>query len=97
MTTLILWEMNESLIPSDPEEGMKFYMTNLQRVKEGVETGRLKMWGLSPGGNKGFAVAEAEGKELFALIAAWGPYVRFEVKPMISADEAIEALKGLQP
>ena len=97
MTTLILWEMNESLIPSDPEEGMKFHIANLERVKEGVETGSLKMWGLSPGGNNGFAITEAEGKELFAMTAAWAPYVRFNVEPMISADEAIEAMKGMQP
>ncbi len=96
MTTLILWEMNESLIPSDPEEGMKFHMGNLERVKEGLETGGLKMWGVSPGGNKGFAITEVEGKELFAMTSAWAPYVRFKVKPMISADEAIEVMKGMQ-
>ena len=49
MPTLILWEMNESLIPSDPEEGMKFHMANLERVKEGVETGRLKNVGRKSG------------------------------------------------
>ena len=96
MTTLILWEMNTSLIPSDPEEGMKFHMGNLERVKEGLETGGLKMWGVSPGGNKGFAITELEGKELFAMTSAWAPYVRFKVKPMISADEAIEVMKGMQ-
>ena len=97
MTTLILWEMNESLIPSDPEEGMKFHMGNLERVKEGLETGGLKMWGVSPAGNKGFAITDVEGKELFAMTAAWAPYVRFKVKPMISADEAIEVMKGMKP
>jgi hypothetical protein len=88
--------MNTSLIPSDPEEGMKFHMGNLERVKEGLETGGLKMWGVSPGGNKGFAITELEGKELFAMTSAWAPYVRFKVKPMISADEAIEVMKGMQ-
>ena len=96
MTTLILWKMNTSLIPSDPEEGMKFHMGNLERVKEGLETGGLKMWGVSPGGNKGFAITELEGKELFAMTSAWAPYVRFKVKPMISANEAIEVMKGMQ-
>ena len=96
MPTLILLEMNESLIPSDPEEGMKFNMGNLERVKEGLETGGLKMWGVSPGGNKGFAITDFEGKELFAMTATWAPYVRFKVKPMISADEAIEVMKGMQ-
>ena len=96
MPTLILWEMNESLIPSDPEEGMKFHMANLERVKEGVKTGGLKMWGVSTGGNNGFAITDAEGAELYALTAMWTPYVRFEVKPMISVDEAIETMKGMQ-
>ncbi len=31
------------------------------------------------------------------MTAAWAPYVRFSVEPMISADEAIEAMKGMQP
>ncbi|GAF99642.1 unnamed protein product [marine sediment metagenome] len=97
MPTLILWEMNESLIPSVPEERKKASMANLERVKEGVKAGRIKMWGISPGGNNGFSITEAEGKELFAITATWAPYVRFKIKPMISADEAIEALKGMQP
>jgi len=46
---------------------MKFHIANLERVKEAVETGRLKMWGVSPGGNNGFAITEAVGKELFAV------------------------------
>ena len=96
MITLMLWETNDSLTPTDPEERKKFNMSNLQRIKEGVDTGRLKMWGISPGGGSGFAITEAEGKELLAMTSMWSPYVTFEVAPMLSAAEAIESMK-IQP
>lgn len=57
-------------------------MANLERIKQLVQTGRLKMWGVRPVSNNGFTVTETEGKELLALTAPWTPYVRFKVKPM---------------
>jgi len=96
MTTLMLWETNESLVPPDPEEQKKFHMGNLERIKEGIKTGRLIMWGISPGGGNGYAITEAEGKELLAMTSMWSPYVKFTIKPMLSADEAIEAM-NIQP
>ena len=65
---------------------------NLERIKEGIDTGRLKMWGISPAGGSGYAITEAEGKELLAMTASWSPYVTFEVAPMLSVDEAIETM-----
>ena len=96
MTTLMLWETDDSLVPKDPEERKKFHLVNLERIKEGINTGRLKMWGISPAGGSGFAITEAEGKELLAMTASWSPYVSFEIAPMLSADEAIEAM-NIQP
>ena len=97
MTVLILWKMNTSLIPTNPEEQMKFNMTNLERVKQGLESGDLKMWGVGPSGGKGFAITEADEKKIFAMTASWSPYVSFKVKPMLTADEAITILKDMQP
>jgi hypothetical protein len=96
MMTLMIWKSKESYIPSDPEERMKFHMNNLERIKQGVDNGDLKMWGVSPAGAKGFAVVEADSKEIFAMTATWTPAISFKIKPMLSVDEAIDVLKGMQ-
>ena len=97
MMTLIHWKSNDSYIPSDPEEQMKFHLSNLERVKQSLESGDMKMWGLSPAGGKGFAIAEGDSKKIFSMTATWSPYISFKVKPMLSVDEAIAVLKDMQP
>ncbi|MFC1863662.1 DUF3303 family protein [Thermodesulfobacteriota bacterium] len=79
-----------------PEERVKFHMTNLERIKQGVDSGDLKMWGVSPAGAKGFAIVEGDSKQIFAMTATWTPYVSFKIKPMLSVDEAIDVLKEMQ-
>jgi len=47
MTTLILWEANDSLMPIDREERRKLIMSMLENVKKSVDSGEMKMWGVS--------------------------------------------------
>ena len=96
MMTLILWEVNMSLFPSDPEERRKLIMSMAEKVKGDVDSGKTKMWGISTGGGRGFSVSEGDGKEIYAVTAGFTPYIKFKVKPMLSVDEMIEVMKGME-
>ena len=95
-TTLILWEANDSLMPIDREERRKLIMSMLEGVKKSVDSGEMKMWGVSSGGGNGYSVSERSPKEIFALVMKYTPYIKFQVKPMLSADEMIDVIKEMQ-
>lgn len=96
MEYLMLWVADESLSPSDPEERMKLIMSNLESIKKSTSDGSLKMWGMSPGGGHGYALFEGDGKEMFAACAQYTPRIEFEIRPMLSIDEVLETVKGMQ-
>jgi hypothetical protein len=96
MITLILWERNYSLFPADPEKRMKLIQSQIEMTKKAVDSGETKMWGISPGGGYGFSITEGDAKGILARTAAFAPYIKFEVRPMLSIDEVIDAMKGMQ-
>ena len=96
MKKLTLWEINSSLMPTDPGERMKLIRTMLEMVKKDVDSGEIE-WGASPSGKRGYVVSEQDEKEIYAKAMIFSPYATFEVLPIISVDEAIEAVKGIQP
>ena len=94
---LTLWEMNESLIPKDPEERGKLLMSMAEMTKKAVDSGEIKMWGVGAGGDCGFTVGDRDPKDIFASSMQYIPYVKMEVKPMLSIDEVIDVMKEMQP
>ena len=68
MTTLILWESNESIMPTEQEERGKFIMSLMEAVKNDMDSGATKMWGISSGGGNGYAITEQSDKETFAQL-----------------------------
>jgi len=100
MVTLILWEVNWSIVSkeftADPEENRKYRISNLERLKKDIDSGVIKMWGMSPAGGRGFMVFEGDEKELFALLQRAAPRFTNKVKPMLSVDEVLATLKGMQ-
>jgi len=97
MTTLILWEANDSSMPIDREERRKLIMSMLESVKKSLDSGDTKMWGISAGGGNGYSITDRSAKEVFANTMKYAPYIKFQVKPMLSADEMIDVMKEMQP
>jgi hypothetical protein len=96
MIKLITWEMDRSHAPADPAERMKLTMTHCEMTKEDIDSGRLKMWGVNPGGNHGFAVTDGDEKEICAMVVRFIPHVKFTVESMLSIGEVIATLKAMQ-
>jgi hypothetical protein len=96
MIKLITWEMDRSFAPVDPVERMKHTMTMCEMVKKSMDSGEMKMWGMNPGGNHGFAVTDNDEKAIFGGNAQYIPHVKFKVESMLSIDEVIATLKAIQ-
>jgi hypothetical protein len=96
MMKLILWEMDRSFAPTEPEERMKYTMALCEMVKKSMDAGQMKMWGVNPGGNHGFAVTDSDDKEILARNAQYIPHVKFKVESMLDIDEVIAALSSMQ-
>ena len=96
MIKLTTWEMDRSFFPHEPEERMKLTMTLCEMVKQSMDDGKMKMWGMNPGGNHGFSVTDGDGKEILAMVVQYIPHVKFRVEPMLSIDEVIAAIQSVQ-
>ena len=100
MITLIHWEVNWSimgkLFTPGSEESEDVRMTMLEGIKKDIDSGVLKMWGVSPAGGRGFMLFEGDEKALYAQLQKLFPRISFKVEPMLSIDETISTLKGMQ-
>lgn len=75
MMNLILWEAKEALMPTDKEAHGKLVMSMLESVKKSVNSGELKIWGVSAGGGRGFAIMEHDVKRIYATAVTTQPYI----------------------
>ena len=96
MIFLILYEMNSSVVPTDPEERGKLMTTLVELIKSDLDSGALIMSGVSPEGSRGFLVSKQDAKEIYGRSGMVGPYAKFEVLPMLTIDEVMDVMKSMQ-
>ena len=96
MMYLIIAEMNLSLLPKDPEEKMKILAPSIEMTKKDLDSGELKMFGQSPDGQIAFAVSVQDPKTIYTKALILAPYAKIKVKPMLSMDELVDAMKKMQ-
>jgi len=89
----IRWQLNPQYIPTDPEEKTKLWMSMLERVKADLKAGVMTDWGNCGDGSGGYGLSELSVTDLFAYLSAWMPFVEFDVKSVLTADQSIEGLK----
>ncbi len=90
----VKWEFDRIQIPRDPAERVKLWMAMLEMVKDGLNTGVIKDWGMFSGGEGGYSVGEFKTEaEHFAYLMRWMPTIKFEVQPILTVDQTIEAIK----
>ena len=54
------------------------------------------MWGVSAAGGRGFMVFEGDEKALFAQLQKSAPRFKCKVEAMISIDDVLATVKGMQ-
>jgi len=83
------WQLNPMLIPTDPEEMGKLWISMLEMVRADLKSGKLTDWGMCSDSSGGYAFAETDENSLNISIMKWMPYVIFDIKPILTADQCI--------
>jgi hypothetical protein len=89
----ILWQKNLSLLPEDPVKLTQLYISQLEMVKAELKSGKITDWGQFCNGANGYAIAEGNEADIFPALMKWMPYIEFDVKPVLNADQTLEAIK----
>ena len=92
---LLLWEVDQTKIPIDPKERGTGWGAMLGMVKQDMEKGISKDWGLFVGERYGYAVAEGTELEVMAMLQQYVPFVSFKVHPVATVSQAEELIKAL--
>ena len=85
---LLLWEMDMSRLPVDPQERLAGEIKLLTMIKGDLESGRLKDWGVFPGGNAGYAIMEGTDQDVLLGAEKYTPYAKFKASTVLSIDQA---------
>lgn len=92
---LMLWSLDKALIPADPKERGGGWALLMELVKQDMEKGITKDWGLFPSEGAGYCILEGTIVEIMQCTEQYVPYVDFETHPIATADEALELIKNL--
>lgn len=92
---LRLWEMDTTKVPDKPEERYENWVMMLNMIKENIESGKIKEWGLFAGTLEGYCIGEGTEQEIDLQTKRFVPYIKFKVYPVISVDQALENVKAL--
>ena len=84
---LLLWEIDRSYVPLDQAERTAGWEFLLGIVKEDLEKGVIKSWGMYAGEWKGYSVAEGNDEDIHRAMVPYAPIIKFEVHPFLSRDQ----------
>jgi hypothetical protein len=89
----IKWWVNPVKTPNTPEETGKLYLPMLEMVKADLSAGKYTDWGQFSNGREGYAISELSESEIFASMLKWILVISFDVFPVLSAEQSMEAIK----
>lgn len=92
---LMLWELDQSRIPTDPKERGDTWLLLQAAIRQDFDKGLLKDWGVFGGNNKGYGVFEGTEVELGLFMQRYIPYAIFESHHISSLDTVTEWTKAL--
>ena len=89
----IKWWINPLKVPDTPEEVAKGKLAMLEGIKAALSAGTLTDWGQFSNGKDGYAMSELSEDEIYVGMLRWFPFVEYDVIPVLSADQSMEAVK----
>jgi len=87
------WQLDPTKIPVNPEERTKLWLSMLEMVKADLNAGVLKDWGICSDASCGYGFSELSEVDLYTALLKWMPYVSFDIKPVLTVNQAIESIK----
>jgi hypothetical protein len=67
----------------------------MEMVKQRLDSGQSKDWGIFPGGSAGYAIAEGTEADSLKASMMFQPYFRFTVHPVLTLKQAGEVMKSM--
>ena len=92
---LLLWEFDRTKIPVDPKERRVGFNMLMELIKQDIEKGILKDWGLFVGESHGYSVVQGTEVEVIKAIQQYTPFVYFASHPVATVNKAGEMIKAL--
>jgi hypothetical protein len=93
---LLLWEVDYSRTPEDLATRKQQWLSLQTAVTKQMEAGRISDWGLFVGEGKGYCIVEGSAEDVGTVTHIYTPFVHFEVKQVVTIQEAMENLEGVQ-
>lgn len=75
---------------------MKFITPLMEMTKKDLNSGELKMFGMSPDGHSAFVVSNQDVKTIYTKAQFFDPYAKLKVMPKLSFDETMDVVKEMQ-
>jgi len=95
MKFYVRWRMNPKRPFKNAEELEKLVLHMLEGVKADLQAGVMKDWGMSVDGSGGYLVYEvASEADLFASVRKYMPHVDFDVRQVLTIEQAIASRKA---
>ena len=94
-TYLVLWEADNSRLPTDPKERGSGYQEAVKYLRQEMKKGLIKDWGSFVGMTSGFTMYQGTEVEVMNFVQHWIPFYTFKVYPLASLDQVEESNKAL--
>jgi hypothetical protein len=88
----IRWWKNQQIIPKNPEEQAKGWLTLLEWVKAEQKAGLFTDWGACCDGASGYCIAEGDEVSVHSQLLKYQPFIIFSIKPVLSVDQTRESI-----
>ena len=92
---LILWKLDQSRIPVDPQARGAAWKLFIEMIKQDLATGPSKDWGAFVGESSGYAINEGTEVEIAATLQQYVPFVEYRVHPIASVSQVEELIQTL--
>ena len=93
--SLVLWELVPDTLPKDPAEQGKLFAGFMQIVQKYMGAGITTDWGIFSGGGAGYSITEGTPEQGLEIALQYSPYVKFDVRSVLTAAETAKVLKSL--
>ncbi len=92
---LNLWEVDNSKMPTDPNERAALLGEQIEMTKKMLDEGQITDWGLFAGGGAGYAIGEGTEADMLKRTMPFMPLIKFHIHPVVSIDEVAEVMKSM--
>jgi hypothetical protein len=93
---LLLWQLENTRVPEKAKDRAMGWGMFVETIKKDMKDGIQRDWGAYVGEGRGYGIVEGNEIEVAALINQYSPYIRFEVKPLLTIEQTEEFLKTIK-